>query len=103
VGRLNIDTEDDTRLVKVFTGSSLKIPLKGSSELSELDWYPETSLPYEHMPRDYELWLPHLLAGYAVTAFFDTDQGELLGGRIFRQHIDPLERAEVITVDLAQA
>ncbi|HSW74440.1 MAG TPA: hypothetical protein VLG16_01075 [Candidatus Saccharimonadales bacterium] len=103
VGRLNIDTEDDTRLVKVLTGSSRKVPLKGDSELTGLDWYPEISLPYEKMPRDYGLWLPHVLAGYVVTAFLDTDEGELLGGHIFRQHIDPLERAELIPVDLSQS
>lgn len=102
VGRLNIETEDDTRLVRVFMGTSRKIPLEGSSELAEVDWYPETSLPYDQMPRDYELWLPHVLAGYVVTAFLDTDQGELLDGRVFRQRINPLERAEMITVDFVQ-
>jgi len=99
---LALDTEDDTKTVAVYRAYCRQIPLKKSSEFSELDWYDEQRLPYDEMPPDYIQWLPHVLAGYAVTTFLETDNDELVGGMIYRQQLEPLNRAEMIPIELSQ-
>ena len=65
-----------------------------SSELADLAWCSVEKLPYDEMPKDYKLWLPHILAGYAVNAFFETDSGP----KIFRQKLDTLGRMEEVPI-----
>lgn len=97
---LNVDTEDDIKSVAVYRAHSRQVPLTDSGEFADLDWYGTSDLPYDKMPEDYAHWLPHVLAGYAVTAFFDTYEEKLLGGTVYRQQQNPLGRLEMLAVEI---
>lgn len=94
----------DEREVKVYSAT---VPDLGepqdSDELQELHWYLDHALPYTEMPADYRQWLPHIMAGYAITAFLDTNESEqIVGGNIFRQKLDPLGRLEQIPISASE-
>jgi 8-oxo-dGTP diphosphatase len=99
MARLNIDTEDDFRAVSVYQARSGDYPLVSTGELEDLAWHDVRTLPYDKMPRDYEFWLPHVLAGYAVTAFFTTNYSDLVGAKIFRQPLEPIGRLEELPAE----
>lgn len=101
VGLLNIATEEDIKSVAIYEAHTRKVALHNTAELTDLDWYAETSLPYNEMPKDYKLWLPHILAGYAVTAYFETYNDDLVDATIYRQQQNPLSRAERLAVDVS--
>jgi hypothetical protein len=54
-----------------------------SNELENVGWYPEGDLPYDKMLPDCQLWVPHLLAGETVTAFMQTDNGNVTDATMF--------------------
>jgi 8-oxo-dGTP pyrophosphatase MutT (NUDIX family) len=73
---------------------------KGHSNPDLVDprWVPESELSYDGMPYDYRLWLPHVLAGYAVNLTLFTEGGVVTGGFGSRMRLDPLERSEAIPI-----
>lgn len=94
---LYIADEQDTKIVRIYEA---RIPLEvptASTELADLSWRSAEELPYEEMPDDYKLWLPHVLAGYAVTAFFETEAGAVVDASVFRQRLEPLGRLENVS------
>jgi 8-oxo-dGTP diphosphatase len=96
VGVLHISTEADIKKVSLFEAWT-KLPyLHPSEELSSPQWYPKDALPYEDMPADYAIWLPHIIAGYSVTAMLETNQDVVIGGMVIRQQQEPLGRAEQV-------
>lgn len=101
LGMLHIATEDDNKDVKIFETHAERFPLSNSPELTDVRWHPTDRLPYADMPPDYRLWLPTVLADYAVTAFLKTDEDELLGGTVFRQQLHPLGRMEKVDIGVA--
>lgn len=90
------DYLDDTRTIHVLRATQQEIPLQPSDELNPIERYPKVDPPYEKMPADYELWLPHVLGGYTVTAFLETENNKIIESQIFRQQINPLGRMELI-------
>lgn len=93
--------DEDTRIVRLYEARLAIRPSDvKSGELEDIDWIDESELQYDHMPDDYRLWLPHVLAGYAVTAFFESDGHQVVEGQVFRQRLDPLGRAELLEVQL---
>lgn len=101
-GVLHIADEIDTRTIRIYKTRVVARTATHSDELSDLNWHPADALPYGEMPQDYGLWLPHILAGYAVTAFFETNSDQIVDAKIFRQRLNPLERAEEVFVELRQ-
>lgn len=99
VARLNIDTEDDFRTISVYKAKSGNYPLIDTGELEGLTWHDVQALPYDKMPKDYRYWLPHVLAGYAVTAFFTTNYTDLVAAKIFRQQLEPIGRLEELPAE----
>jgi len=97
VAMLYVSTEEDTKIIRVYETHLSRTDVSASEEFSELSWQDEETLPYDNMPEDYRLWLPHVLAGYAVTGFFETDRDALVVTTLYRQRLQPLERAELIT------
>ncbi len=98
VGMLHVATEEDNKDISIYTTTSSEAELKDSEELRDLSWIDIDELPYDEMPSDYKLWLPHILDGYAVNAYLETDQDRIMGGDVFRQKIDPLGRSEHFSV-----
>lgn len=98
-GILHIADENDTKTVRLYEAMLPAATPATSTELSEIGWHPTDDLPYGEMPSDYKLWLPHLLAGYAVTAYLENNSDQLVAAQLFRQKLDPLERAEEVIVD----
>ena len=96
VAMLYVSTEEDTKTIRVYETYLPRTDVSASGEFSELGWQDERTLPYDNMPEDYRLWLPHVLAGYAVTGFFETDQDALVATTLYRQRLQPLGRAELI-------
>jgi hypothetical protein len=99
---LFVATEDDTKTVEIHTAHIRKVPLLPASisaDITDLNWHEEASLPYDDMPPDYKLWLPHVLSGYAVNAFFETEKGVLFGGKVYRQRLEPIGRMEMLPIE----
>jgi len=98
VGALHIADEDDTKIIRLFQVAVEADTSLVSTEFDAIDWYPEVDLPYEQMPKDYKLWLPSVLAGYAVTGFFETSNDVLVQARVFRSGIDGKTRAQEVDI-----
>jgi 8-oxo-dGTP pyrophosphatase MutT (NUDIX family) len=82
------DDEDILRQINVYT-TELPGPstVTDSDEQYNLAWFPAHDLPYDRMPEDYEMWLRHVLAGFAIFFFLRHEGGKLVevtghGGRI---------------------
>jgi hypothetical protein len=76
--------EEDERRVEIFsaTYSGSSSP-RSSTELDEVQWYPEGELPFDKMPKDYKYWLTVVMAGYAISGYLlEGKQGEIVDGRI---------------------
>jgi ADP-ribose pyrophosphatase YjhB (NUDIX family) len=98
-GALYITDERDSRVIKLYEGRVDAGATTSSTELADLSWEAIEALPYGEMPGDYKLWLPHVLAGYAITAFFEVDEDqEVVSAKLFRQKVEPLERMEEVAV-----
>lgn len=68
------DTDYDERIIRLFTANFPSRPsVSPSDEFADMQWYPESNLPYERMPLDYQYWLPHVLGGKVVHFFSETD------------------------------
>ncbi len=92
-----------------FYISSVGIGLVPTTHDASREVYEETGLDIDHraitqkrllhseMLEDYKLWLPHLLAGYTVDGFIETDSDRVLEAKIFRQQLNPLGRMEFIS------
>jgi 8-oxo-dGTP diphosphatase len=78
------DDYDDERHIKLFEAV---LPAQTSTddtdELIDLSWHPESDLPYDRMPDDYKLWLPHIVGGFTVDAFFEIDENDKIYGKMF--------------------
>jgi hypothetical protein len=98
VGVLHITDEYDIRKIAIFEAHCADPALQVSDELTELAWRSDDSLSYNEMPSDYALWLPHIVAGYAITAFLESSEGVVVDGTIIRQQLNPLGRAEQIAI-----
>ncbi len=85
----------------IYKGSTLQTVLIPSDEFETLSWYPSTDLPYDEMPADYAHWLPHVMDGYNVTVFLETDQDELLGGDVYRSSPNASERLAHFPISIA--
>ena len=69
MGRLAIfDEEGEDISIDIFTtqASRVAVGTETSSELTELAWHDVEEIPYSEMPRDYALWLPHILSGEII-------------------------------------
>ena len=102
-GMLDVLDGSDEKQVQLYTGVSDSVSTIPSPELPDLQWYEGRALPYERMPADYRLWLPHVLAGRAVTGFFEKQKGRIRAAQVFAQQQEPLGRLEKVVdfVDLA--
>jgi hypothetical protein len=78
-GLVVADEEDVLRQIDVYT---VELPelyeVTDSDELQNLAWFPAHDLPYNRMPKDYGMWLRHVLAGYAIFFFLRHESGELV-------------------------
>jgi 8-oxo-dGTP diphosphatase len=95
---LHVYAPGSTRTITAYQAWAMQEPLQSTDELTPLEWHNEKTLPYDEMPDDYRHWLPHVLAGYAVTAFFNTTSGGHVGGKVFRQQLEPLGLLEEVPV-----
>lgn len=98
VGQLLVEYSDkygdlETRGIDLIQVNLGETPELGSpapdADLVSPTWYPIDDLPYNRMPRDYELWLPHVLSGHLVTAFLVSIETDFKGSQIFLTHQDP--------------
>ena len=101
IADLHVSTEDDGKDISVFQANCSCAEINSTDELQNAQWYSENDLPYEEMPEDYSLWLPHVLAGYAVTAYIVTDRESIVDARIFRHKLEPLGRMEMLEFEPA--
>lgn len=99
-GILHVIGEEESKVVRIYDALVEPNLATVSGELADQAWLPATELPYQEMPQDYPLWLPHVLAGYAVTAFLQTEQDELVHATVYRQQLQPLGRAEPVTTHI---
>jgi len=83
VGNLYVLSPDDERQIHLYEAKlPAKAVLQASGELANPTWIEEHEINYDDMPNDYRLWLPHILAGYTINAFFEIDDDETIYGNI---------------------
>lgn len=99
-GILHIADEEDTKTVRLYEAVMPSATTVTSGELEDLAWRSLDELPYKEMPDDYKFWLPHLLAGYAINAFIESDMGQIVEVKTFKQKLEPLGRMEEVPVEL---
>lgn len=99
-GILHIADADDTRTIRVYEATVEAMSQATSTELADLGWHSLAELRYLDMPEDYALWLPHILGGYAINGFIETDANKVVAANIFRQKLEPLGRMEHVPVNL---
>lgn len=95
-GLLVVSDEDDTKTIRIYQVHLPEHMTVSSDELADIGWQHAGRLDYDQMPGDYRLWLPHIIAGYAVQAFIYSEKGHVVESEIFRQQIDPLGRLEKV-------
>ncbi|HEV2412641.1 MAG TPA: NUDIX domain-containing protein [Candidatus Saccharimonadales bacterium] len=106
VGNLNLtDSEDETSTVTLFvvdcppSKETRDEDSREDPELVDLEWFQEDQIPYDRMPDDYRFWLPYILSGERVTAFFRDEGDSLVNGEVYHQKIEPeLERMQLVKV-----
>lgn len=99
IGNLYVLSSDDERQVQLNQAIlPAKAVLQGSGELADPTWVDESNLNYDEMPSDYRLWLPHILAGYSINAFFEIDDDDTIYGTILGTRDDGQGRSFALTV-----
>lgn len=69
MGRLCVfDSEGEDISIDLFTTKVDQPPTSTlpGSDIAELTWHAVDTIPYDQMPSDYSLWLPHVLDGETI-------------------------------------
>lgn len=77
--------EEEPRSIDVFTTRAHPkyTPLTPSDEFASLSWYPVDTLPYDAMPADYPLWLPHAIRSEPFMATLAETADGRFTGKVF--------------------
>lgn len=83
-----VTSQDGSKNIDVFEVVCRGMVPNPSDELIRPAWYAPDAIAYDKTPADYKLWLPQVLAGLAVNAFFSIQDGRG-SGAVFSRTIEP--------------